>query len=197
MNTRFLLIGTLAAALTLYVWQVISNVALPWHEATMHMWDGATNDAIVKAVREAAPENGVYFSGQGILAAVSMRPDLADKTQMMGPMMARQIGIDLVVAFLLALIMARLGTTTPGRAAVTFGLAGLAAGTVTELSNWNWYGYDLGFSVVNVAELTIMFALGGLVLAVVYRKIVSALPELPVVVAQGGIGMDAGTRARR
>jgi hypothetical protein len=196
-NAKFLLIGTLAATVTLYVWQVVSNVALPWHEATMHMWEGPTNDAVVKAVREAAPQNGVYFSGQGVLAAVSMRPDLADKTQMMGPMMAKQVGIDLVVAFLLTVLMARLGAMTPTRAAVTFGLAGLAAGLVTELANWNWYGYDLGFSLVNVAELTIMLGLAGLTLAWVYRRMSSALPELPGVVAQGGIGMDPGARIRR
>ena len=197
MNTRFLVVGTLAAALTLYVWQVVSNVALPWHEATMHMWEGPTNDAVVQAVRAAAPENGVYFSGQGILAAVSMRPDLADKTQMMGPMMAKQIGIDLVVGFLLALVVLRTGTTTPARTAATLGLVGLAAGLVTELSNWNWYGYDLAFSLVNVAELAVAWFLAGLTLAWVHRKFSTAFPELPGVVAQGGIGMDPGARARR
>lgn len=197
MNTRFLVVGTLAAALTLYVWQVVSNVALPWHEATMYMWEGPTNDAVVQAVRAAAPENGVYFSGQGILAAVSMRPDLADKTQMMGPMMAKQIGIDLVVALLLALVVLRTGTTTPARTAATLGLAGLAAGLVTELSNWNWYGYDLAFSLVNVAELAVAWFLAGLTLALVHRKLSTAFPELPGVVAQGGIGMDPGARARR
>lgn len=62
MNTKFIVVGTLAAALTLYVWQVISNVALPWHEATMHMWEGATNDAVVQAMRTHAPESGASCS---------------------------------------------------------------------------------------------------------------------------------------
>ena len=188
MNAKFLVVGTLAAALTLYVWQVISNVALPWHEATMHMWEGTTNDAVVQAIRANAPENGVYFSGQGILAAISMTPDLADKTQAMGAMMAKQVVIDVVVGFLLVLVLVRTGPMTPKRTAITFAIAGLAAGVVTEISSWNWYGFDLAFSMVNVVELAIAWFLAGFVLATVQRRFGDSAAEPAGVKAQGGIG---------
>jgi hypothetical protein len=197
MNSKSLIVGTLAAALTLYVWQVISNVALPWHTATMHEWEGAANNTVVQALRANAPVNGVYVSNQGVLAAVSFTPDLADKTQLMGSMLGKQVFINLIVGFLLALVLARIGTAAPARVATTFALVGLAAGLVTELSNWNWYGYDLAFSLVNVAELTISWLLAGFVLALIQRKFPSTLPELPGVVAQGGIGVGTGSAARR
>lgn len=196
MHAKFLVVGTLAAALTLYVWQVISNVALPWHEAIMHMWEGPTNDALVQAVRANAPENGVYFSGNGILAAVSFAPDFSDKTQSMGPMMAKQAVIDVVVGFLLVLVLVRTGAMTPRRTAITFGIAGLAAGAVTELSNWNWYGFDLAFSMVNVVDLAVAWFLAGLVLAMVQRRFGATTPEPAGVKAGGGIGMPrAGASA--
>ncbi len=197
MNTKFIVVGTLAAALTLYVWQVISNVALPWHEATMHMWEGAANDAVVQAMRTHAPENGVYMSGNGVLAAVAFAPDFSDKSQNMGPMMAKQVGIDIVVAFLLVLVLARTAAMTPTRTGVAFALAGLAAGIVTEMSNWNWYGFDFAFSAVNVVDLAIAWFLAGLVLAIVQRRFGTAATEPPGVKAQGGLGMPSdGTSAR-
>ena len=199
MNAKFLVVGILAAALTLYVWQVISNVALPWHEATMHMWEGATNDAVVQAMRTHAPENGVYFSGNGVLAAISFAPDFSDKSQNMGPMMAKQVGIDIVVAFLLVLVLARTIAMTPVRTGIAFALAGLAAGAVTELSNWNWYGFDLAFTLVNVIDLAIMWFLAGLVLAMVRRRFGTTAEEPSGVRAQSGLGMPspgASTRTR-
>lgn len=197
MNTKFIVVGTLAAALTLYVWQVVSNVALPWHNATMTMWEGATNDAVVQAMRTHAPENGVYASGNGVFAAVSFAPDFSDKSQNMAPMMAKQIGIDIVVAFLLVLVLARTVATTPVRTGVAFALAGLAAGIVTDVSNWNWYGFDFAFVMVNVIDLAIAWFLAGLVLAIVQRRFGATAAEPAGVKAQGGLAApSSGTSAR-
>ena len=99
MNGRFLLTGTAAAALTLFAWQTVSNTAIPWHNATMRAFQN--NDAAVRAIRAQTPENGVYFAPQGVLAAVSFTPDLADKTRAMGVMLVRQLLIDLAAGVVL------------------------------------------------------------------------------------------------
>jgi hypothetical protein len=88
-NGRFLLAGTVVAGITLFVWQTISNAALPWHMATMREF--ANNDVVVQMVRANAPENGVYVSNQGILAAVSLTPTLIDKTTLIGQMLGKQV----------------------------------------------------------------------------------------------------------
>ena len=106
MRGKYLLIGTLAAGLTLFVWQTISNVAIPWHTATMKE---SNNAAVVQAIHAAAPANGVYFSPQGVLAAVSFTPDMADKTKAMGGNLVKQAVIDLIVALLLCILVARIG----------------------------------------------------------------------------------------
>src|SRR2546423_13028687 len=79
MRGKYLLYGTLAAGLTFFVWQTISNVAIPWHTATMSEFQNSA--AAVQAIKAAAPTNGVYFANQGILAAVAFTPDMADKTK--------------------------------------------------------------------------------------------------------------------
>jgi len=168
MRGKYLVLGTLGAGVTLFAWQTISNVALPFHEATMKPF--ADSAAVVQAIRASAPENGVYFSSQGVLAAVSFTPDLADKTKAMGPMMAKQFVLDLVVALLLCLLVARIGVGRKRDTAITLGLAGLAAAMTKELSDWNWYGFAADYAIVNTIDLAISFALAGVVIAWIYRR---------------------------
>src|SRR5512140_2473116 len=102
--SRYVLIGTVAATVTLFLWQAISNAALPWHSAPMREMPAAT----VQALHTALPANGLYFARQGILAAMNTTPDMADRTQQMGLPLARQVVIDLLAALVLALAVLRL-----------------------------------------------------------------------------------------
>ena len=174
MRGRYLLIGTLAAALTLFVWQTISNVAIPWHSATIKAF--TNNGAIVDAIRANTSGNGVYTAPQGIVAAVSFTPDMADKTKAMGGNLAKQFVIDLVAALLLCVVVARIGVRRKRDTALTLGLAGLAAGIIKEMSDWNWYGFSASYSIVNEIDLTIQFALAGIVIAWVYKRQAAGAP---------------------
>jgi hypothetical protein len=191
MNGRFLLVGTLVTAITLFAWQSISNTIIPWHTATMREF--ANNDAVVQAVRANAPENGVYFSPQGILASVKLTPNLIDRTTLIGQMLGTQIVIDLAVAFLLALVALRLRPTTTVGTAVALGTAGLAGSVLIELSNWNWYGFSLSWTTVNVVDHTIQWFLAGLVLAALMRRLAPASATSGVNVPAGA-GMGQGER---
>ena len=167
MRGKYLLYGTLAAGITLFVWQTMSNVAIPWHAATVKEF--TNNTAAVQAIHAVAPTNGVYVAPEGIVAAVSFTPDMADKTKSMGPNMVKQIVIDLVAALLLCLVVARIGVGRKRDTALTLGLAGLAAGIIKEMSDWNWYGFSASYAIVNEIDLTIQFALAGIVIAWVYK----------------------------
>jgi hypothetical protein len=168
MRGKYLLYGTLATGITLFVWQTISNVAIPWHKATVKEF--TNNAAVVQAIHAVVPDNGVYSSPEGILAAVSFAPDMADKTKSMGPNMVKQIVIDLVAALLLCLVVGRIGVGRKRDVALTLGLAGLAAGIIKEMSDWNWYGFSASYAVVNEIDLTIQFALAGIVIAWLYKR---------------------------
>ena len=168
MRGKYLLYGTLAAGLTLFVWQTISNVALPWHEMTIKPF--TNNATVVDAIRANTSGNGVYASPQGVIAAVSFTPDMADKTTAMGGNLMKQAVIDLVVALVLCILVARIGVGRKRDAALTLGLGALAAGILKEMSDWNWYGFSASYAVVNLIDLVIQFALAGIVIAWLYKR---------------------------
>jgi hypothetical protein len=195
MNGRFLLVGTVVTAIALFAWQSISNTVIPWHMATMREF--ANNDAVVQAVRANAPENGVYHSAQGILAAVALTPNLIDKTTLIPQMLGKQFMINLAVAFLLALVVLRLRPTTTLGTATALGTAGLAGSVLIEVSNANWYGFPLPWSTVNVIDHTIQWFLAGLVLAALMRRLAPAAASgvsVPSGAEIGGTGRPVGTR---
>jgi hypothetical protein len=51
----------------------------------------ANNAAVVDAMRAGTSGNGVYFAPQGLFAAVSFTPNIADKTQALGPNLVKQV----------------------------------------------------------------------------------------------------------
>ena len=197
MSTRFLVVGTLVGAIVLFAWQTVSNAALPWHTATMTEF--VNDSATARTIRAAAPQNGVYFSKYGILAAVRIAPsftDLAAGTAL-GPMLGKQFGLDLVATLVLLLLLGRFPTEGAVRTGVTSALAALAVGATIELSNAIWYGFTASYALVNVVDHTIAFFLVGATLAALRARIERVAPteERPAVRAQGGLP-SSGTGAR-
>ena len=183
MRGRSLLVGTLVTALALFVWQSLSNTVIPWH--TLAMKTFANDTAAVRAIHAAAPANGLYFSPRGVLMVTAFTPGLADKSAAMGAPLTRQLVLDVVAAFVLALVVARLVAPAPLATGTLLGLAGLGAGIIACMSNWNWYGYPAAFEVVNTIDLAINLFIGGALLAWFARR--GARASTPAT--------DAGVRA--
>lgn len=166
--TRYLILGTVLTAVTLFVWQAIANTAIPWHSAPMRELSPAEG----AAVHAALPANGFYFSKSGILAVVNAAPDFHDRSKEVGLPLARQVVIDLVIALLLAFAVLRLPRRKPLTSAITVALAAAAFATCLAVSDWNWYGFPLNFELSNVADLTVQGFLAGLLLAWARRRFV-------------------------
>jgi hypothetical protein len=197
MSTRFLVVGTFVGAIVLFAWQTVSNAALPWHTATMTQF--ANDSATARTIRSAAPQNGVYFSNYGILAAVRITPTFSDLTAStaMGPMLAKQFGLDLVATVVLLLFLGRTPSEGAVRTGVTAALAALAVSAIIELSNAIWYGFTASYSLVNVVDQTIAFFLVGATLAALRVRMERVAPteERPAVKAKGGLP-TSGSGAR-
>jgi hypothetical protein len=168
MRRKALLIGTVVATVVMFAWQTISNVAIPWHNATMTKFKN--NDAVVKAIHENAPENGVYFSNQGILATVAFTPTMADKSKEMGGMFGKQLVIDLITVLVLALFMTRLNVTGIVPTGIALAIAALAAGILVHASDWTWYGFSTSYMIVNTIDLMMGWFLTGLIFGGVRKK---------------------------
>jgi hypothetical protein len=197
MSTRFVVVGTLVGAIVLFAWQTVSNAAIPWHMATMTEF--AEDSATAHAIRAAAPQNGVYNSKYGVLAAVRISPTFADLSSgsAIGSMLAKQLALDIVVALLLVLLLGRLPLESAVRTGVTFAAAAFAISAIIELSNAIWYGFAASYALVNVVDQTISLFLFGAAVAAIRGRIdpVARTEERPAVRAQGGIH-TGGTGAR-
>ena len=189
MKTRFLLVGTIVCAIALFAWQSFSNAVLPWHTATMReLPNDSASTASIEAIRSVARENGVYFSHRGVVAAVSLRPDLADRSQEMGGMLGRQFLLDLAAAFVLCLVVARMPAASAVATGATLALAALAFSAIQSFSDAIWYGYTYPFAAVNAIDHGVQGAIAGLVLGAILNRMRTA----PGVRADGGMG--AGMR---
>lgn len=197
MKGKFMLYGTLAAAVTLFVWQAVSNTAIPWHKATVNNF--RDNAAAVQAIRAQAPANGVYAAPEGILLAQSLTPDLADKSKSMGPNLAKEVVIDLIAAFVLCLVLADQSRRRSARdVALRLGALGFTASMIAQFSDWNWYGFTASYAFVNTVDMTIQFIIAGLVITSIRNRLIGGDAVLadsgPGVRAQGTYQPPAGTR---
>lgn len=187
MNARLFAAAMFAGALTLFVWETISNAALPWHRMTMRSF--ADSNAAVQAIRAQAPDNGLYADDRGVVAAVSLLPDMSSKATLLVPMMGRQIVLDLFVAAAFLLAMARLPRATTMQYAGAFAVTAFATALSTFGSNWNWWGYPAAWTLVQVVDRTIGFALMGLAMGWIMNRTPGRIitDEWGGVRAQGGL----------
>ncbi|HZS08669.1 MAG TPA: hypothetical protein VFD58_27795 [Blastocatellia bacterium] len=167
MKARYLIVSTLAAGITIFLWGAVSHMAIPWPETALREFKD--NGAIVAAVRAQTPGNGVYLAPQGVFMAVSLRPDLADKTQFMGPSLVRQFLFELAVGFVLSLILLWIPARTPLAVAGLFGLLAIAAGVEQLLPEWNWYGFSAIYTALEFVDLVVGWCLAGLVIGALRR----------------------------
>ena len=174
MRIKLLMAGSLAAGLALFVWQTISQVVVPWHEATMREFENAPR--VVEAIRAGAPENGMYFAGQGILAAVAFTPTMDDKTSMefMGPMLVRQFATNVLIGLLLCLMLITVHGVGPVTGARIAGIAAAAAALTINVSNSIWYGFSMMFTLVNSIDLVIGWSVAGAAIGWLARRLMPA-----------------------
>ncbi len=192
MRTRFLVLGTLVGAVVLFVWQSIANAAIPWYQRQIKPFRDPA--AAVSAIRAQAPVNGVYTDSRGVFAFVSFDADMHDKTRDMGPMLAKEFALDIVVAFALCLLLERLPSFGTATTAATLGLAGGMVTLAAVGSTTIWYGVPAAWALVSVIDEAIAFALAGAAVRAVSIRTLRAASAgaSPGVRAEGGLPSAPG-----
>lgn len=174
MNLKYLLIGAVLGGLASFVWGAVYHAGIGIDMKIMTEFKDAP--AVATFVRDHTGGNGVYYSHQGVIAAVSMTPDMADKSKMsMTPQLVKQYVINAVAAGLLAWLLLFTGVRSSLGAAGLFALAGLAAGVASDLSAWNWYGRPMDFTLAMMVDQVVCFFVAGLVVGWARRKFAPAV----------------------
>ena len=168
--------GALAGGLVLFVWGIVYWMALPWHEGVFGQFQD--EDAVASVLTQNAPQPGIYvFPGgqdeeamekraRGPFAFVVFRP--AGMASMVRPLLT-QLGIQVLAAFLISLLLARIGDTSYwGRVGFVVLLL-LTAGVLCHLPNWNWWHFSTGYILTAFVDLLAGGFLAALVLARVIR----------------------------
>ena len=165
--------AAILGGIVLFVWSMVSWMALPWHMKTMHAFKDEC--AVSCVLKDNVDYKGVYClpshfegkeSGQ-LTAFVSVVPNPAPMN--MKKMMVLAFGIQLIAAFLGAWLLSKTtGLGYLGRTAFA-AVIGLLVGLEGHLSYWNWFGFSARYTAVMVADLLIAWTLAGAVMALVIK----------------------------
>jgi len=170
---RQLTLGTIVGGAILFLWSAVSWELLSWHRSAFRSF--SNEDTITAAIVTGAPAPGMYSIPGNLESAPNLEKLIkgpfvfaAVRPGAMAPpatMFAGHALIQFAAAFLatLLLLQAR-GLGFIGRTLFVTGI-GLTGGIAAFLPEMTWWSFAPGYTLVNVADLTIGFALAGVALA--------------------------------
>lgn len=174
MNRSFWLAG-LAGALILFVYSALSWMVLPWNAGTLKGFPD--QQAVVEAMSKIR-EPGMYtlpapdtdmaaaeqMKGPSVFAVVRPGPPAG-----MGPAMAIGFLIDLVSALIAAWLLMKTAGLGYWRKVCFVAALGFLAAVFIQASAWNWFGYTGHFTLVQILDSTLAFALAGMGMAKILK----------------------------
>lgn len=186
---RSLVLGTILGGLTAFIWSSISWELLTWHEKPLHTFQ--SEDEVSAVIASHTTESGNYIlpggpSQEGLNAEQKKAAQtvLMEKMQK-GPVMfaairragfgsyAQGLICQLLIQMAGALLLTWLVLQTTGlsysKRVAFLAVAGLSAGVIADLPNWNWWGFSTTYTVVSITDYMLTWFLAGLVIAKVTK----------------------------
>lgn len=185
---KSLLLGTILGGLTAFIWSSLSWELLGWHEKSILAFQN--DQEVADVLLSHTTQSGTYIlpgvPQEGMTAEQKKAAQTAVMQRMQkGPIMfaairregfgsfARGLVIQFVslmaAAFLLTWLLVQTHGLTYGKRVVFLAVVGLAAGVISDLPNWNWWGFSGVYTAVNVADFTLTWLFAGLVIAKVVK----------------------------
>ncbi|MFT7525543.1 MAG: hypothetical protein ACI9LY_000679 [Arenicella sp.] len=169
-NTLFMNTTAAAfAAIVLFIWNSISWTVLPWQDLDVHQFTDQAE--VMQSLLDHAPASGIYYIPGDDAAYTPSTPTAFVNVLKEG----YQVGMEwmmivgLLTNFLFALVAVSLLGRTSGlsfkqRVGFVTGI-GLVIGLAGNLPHWNWFGFPILYTLVQIMDSVIMWFLAGLVLA--------------------------------
>ncbi|HXN74585.1 MAG TPA: hypothetical protein VN861_18705 [Candidatus Acidoferrales bacterium] len=182
--TKSLMLGAILGGLTAFIWSSISWEVLGWHEKPMLAFQN--EDEVAAVIASHAPQSGIYVlpgaPAAGLTAEQKKSAQAAQIAKMQkGPIVfaavrtggfgsyARGLIIQILSLMAAALLLTWLLLQTTGlsyaRRVIFLAVVGLAASVIVDLPNWNWWGFSGIYTLVNLADFTLMWLFAGFVIA--------------------------------
>ena len=200
--TKRILLGGVLGGLVLFIWGALSHMvfqlgvvgiqSLPTEEATLPALRGAVKQpgfyffpgmdmaairAMPKEQADAATKQWTEKWKAGPRGVLVIHPEPTSAEPMTAGTLGRQLGVDVIAGLLVAFLMSQLSTTTRYSCRVGFSTAiGFLTGWIICVPYWNWYGFPGNFTMAQVADRTIGFALLGLAMAAIVNPSKKAQP---------------------
>ena len=162
--------GAVGGGLVAFLWLSISWMVLPWHQHTMHTFPQAAEAKVQALLAQQASASGVYTVPRqdGEQSESELFAFMAITKSGMQNKMAQQLVTALLfymlIAGLLSYVLYRSNITGLVRRVSLVKLAGVAGASLILFNNWNWFGFDDMYILVDFIDTGITFGLMGLVL---------------------------------
>lgn len=175
--------GTILGAVIVYLWMMITWVALPWHCATMQKF---TDEKVLKEAFIAnTTEDGIYVL-PNICNSAYMREE-GHASLKNGPMVFVAIKrngfnvdspapyiwsfvIYLIGSFLITALLLFSKIEGYWNRVFFITAVGLTVGLLGALPNWNWWGFSGSFVALQIIDLVISWFLAGLAISAVAKR---------------------------
>lgn len=162
--------GAFFGGIILFVWSMISWMALPWHNNTLHKF--SNEKAVASEIKNNAPISGIYLlpsMGQDGKPSITNVPNVFAAVGLGGmPSMSKGMVLafvtDFVAAFLVTWMLAKTNLGYGGRVFFTIIFA-LTAAIITDVPYWTWFSFPSDYTLVTMADVVIGWFLASLVLA--------------------------------
>jgi len=162
MRLRYLVTAAVVGGIVSFGWGAVSHLALNLEGREFKAF--ADSNAVVQTVKANAPENGVYFDGRGLFAAVSFRQDLGQRYESLTGSFLRQLLVEMAVVLVLAWVLLRLPPMTALQTGILFGIVALAAGMEQLVPMHIWFGFPHSIIAAEGIDLIVGWFVVGLVL---------------------------------
>jgi hypothetical protein len=182
---KSLLLGTILGGLVAFIWSNISWELLHWHESSLLAFQD--EDAVGRIVLDHTAKSGLYiYPGGPVQPGLTPEQKKAAEAEAgekmkKGPMVfaavrregfgsfARGVIVQfltqLAAAFLLTWLLLKTAGQNYWQRVIFLMTVGLAAGVISDLPNWNWWGFSESYTAVAVVDNAVTWFIAGLAIA--------------------------------
>lgn len=175
-----IIIPSLLAAIVIFIWSFISWSVIGWHMVDLN---NIPDESLALSMKENMTEKGIYLY-PGFPPEGTEANDVWTQKHLAGPLMfmvydpagsdpmepmafVKGFVLNFITAFMAAVLLFMTLAQNPSfwRRVTFVVLLGLFAGFVYPFSEWNWWRFPLGYTLVNVADGVLTWFFAGIVLA--------------------------------